>query len=654
MARLSFAFKVFFSLASLIFVSCTESVDDHSTTASHDNNSSRADEAIAKSDTAENDPLEVAIKMMSSIDRAYRPEFAPDGERLLYVSSETGSPQIFITGKDSSETRQATFFDDLVLDARWSPRDDIIAVEVAPGGGQNSQLYLTPVDGGEPKQITAGGNTNNWLITFSDDGRFLSYASNVAGNGSMDAYLYDLDTGESRLIAENPGIGYAPALSPDSEKAVIWRMVSRGKADLYLLDLKTGAEQHITAQQQGVSVSRSPVFSDNQTVYFRTNFDREMITLAKIDIDETGHASPIKIVAERNNAELESFDISPDGKMAALMWNAAGRSELSIFNLTTSEILEEPELPADIAGDVNFNADGSAITFSLSGAAAPSNIWTYSLADNKFKQITDSAHEGVYLDKLVRPELVTYKAHDGLELSGWLYRAPGVDGPGPIVLDFHGGPEGQERPSFNSTIQAFMTQGISIFAPNVRGSSGFGKTFVNLDNGAKRFNAIKDIKTTADHLIELKVADPERLGIMGASYGGYMVMAGITEYPELFAAAANLYGIINFETFFANTEAWMAMISTVEYGDPVTETQLLRDLSPIHKVDRIITPTIVLHGANDTNVPVIEAEQTVASLEERNVPVKYILFPDEGHGWGKTENRFTSTIEMVRWFQKYL
>jgi dipeptidyl aminopeptidase/acylaminoacyl peptidase len=199
-----------------------------------------------------------------------------------------------------------------------------------------------------------------------------------------------------------------------------------------------------------------------------------------------------------------------------------------------------------------------------------------------------------------------------------------------------------------------VARGISVFASNVRGSAGFGKEFVNMDNGPLRWNAVKDIRACADFLIRERIADPKRLGIMGGSYGGYMAMAGLTEYPDLFAAGANLFGVVNFETFFAETEPWMAAISKVEYGDPETQADMLRELSPINKVDRVKAPVIVLHGANDTNVPVVEAEQVVENLKQRGVPVEYILFPDEGHGFRKTKNRITSTVALVRWFEKHL
>jgi dipeptidyl aminopeptidase/acylaminoacyl peptidase len=275
-------------------------------------------------------------------------------------------------------------------------------------------------------------------------------------------------------------------------------------------------------------------------------------------------------------------------------------------------------------------------------------------ASGSLRQITFSPHAGVNLNDLVQPKLVRYKGEDGEPLTAWLWLPKRWTEPGPCVLSFHGGPEGQELPDFRSDYQALLGQGIAVLAPNVRGSGGFGKRFVNLDNQQLRFNGIKDIKASVDYLTNNKIADPHRLGIMGGSYGGYMTMAGLTEYPDLFRAGADLYGVVNFETFFAHTEPWMAAISTIKYGDPKTQADLLRKLSPINKIERVKAATIVLHGANDTNVPVVEAEQVVDNLKKRGVPVKLVMFPDEGHGWRKTPNRIRSTVEVTQWFVKYL
>jgi len=498
--------------------------------------------------------------------------------------------------------------------------------------------------------ITAGGQVNNWLHGWSDDGRYIRYSSSEGSESGMDCWLHDTTTSQNRLIVKNQGIG-ACELSPDNRYALAWRMVNRGETDLYLVNLESGTEQHLTPHE-GVAISEGGLFLDNDTLVFATNVDREMLALAKVDIAD-GVAGRLKILLGRDDADLAGIGKLGDGRLL-LNWNASGRSELAIFETSTGEMTPGPLLPAELAGPPLASADGTQVLFTVSGSSTPNNVWRLDPATGVFTQVSQTPHDGVDITTLVRPELKTYVAHDGLELSGWLYRPRDQVEPGPMVLSFHGGPEGQERPRFRSTYQALLSRGIAVFAPNVRGSSGFGKTFVNLDNGALRSNGIKDIEATVKFVTESDLTESGHIGIMGGSYGGYMVMAGITEYPDMFAAAANLFGIVNFETFFANTEPRMAAISMVEYGDPTTQAEMLQELSPIHRINRITTPTIVLHGANDTNVPVVEAEQVVENLKTRDVPVKYVLFPDEGHGWGKVENRVTSDVEIVAWFEAHL
>lgn len=607
--------------------------------------------AVAEPET---DDLETSVARMAAIGYSYGASFSPDGSQIVFVSNGTGVPQVWGALTDDADLQQLTKFEDPVGDVLWSPVGENLAVSVAPGGGMNSQIYLLPAAGGEPKQITEGGQVNNWLSEWSRDGRYLAYSSNAAGNGGMDCWLYDTDSSEARLIASNDGIGSCQ-LSPNAQRAVVWRMQSRGNADMYLLDLATNAEQLLTPHV-GVALTNQQEFVDDDTLLLSTNIDREFIALARIDIAADGTPGPVHYIAEREDAELADFEILADG-VVALMWNVAGRSELDYLELASGKVTAGPKLPAEIAADMVASPNRTVLALTASGSASPTNVWQLNTASGAFTQISNSAHEGIDLDTLVRPELLVYTAHDGLQLSGWLYRAKvngRAEGPTPMVLNFHGGPEGQTRPSFSSITQALAARGISVFAPNVRGSSGFGKTFVNLDNGALRFDGVKDIASTVNYVVEAGLAEPGRIGIMGGSYGGYMVMAGLTEYPDMFSAGANLFGVVNFETFFANTEPWMAAISTVEYGDPVKDKELLEQLSPIHKVERVNAPTIVLHGANDTNVPVVEAEQVVDNLKQRGVPVKYVLFPDEGHGWRKTENRVTSDVEIVRWFETHL
>jgi dipeptidyl aminopeptidase/acylaminoacyl peptidase len=456
------------------------------------------------------------------------------------------------------------------------------------------------------------------------------------------------------MVAQNRGVGSIDDLSRDGKYAIVSRLVNRGDNNLYLVRLSDSKEMLLTPHDGPGQFGAIRFSPDGRTVYLISNKDRDLTALARVRLDQDGQPGPIEVLVARDNGELAGAALNEQGTLMALIWNIAGRSELSFYDTATGKIVTGPKLPAEIAVAPEFSDDGRRLALAISGSSSPADIWVLDLGSKQFTQLTQSPHAGIDLSKLVRPELVRYKAHDGLELSGWLYRPNGITRPGPVVLSFHGGPEGQERPGFNSMYQALLSRGIAVFAPNVRGSSGFGKKFVNLDNGALRENGVKDIKASVDYVISTGVADPKRVGIVGGSYGGYMVMAGLTEYPDMFAAGANLFGVVNFETFFKNTQPWMAAISKIEYGDPDKEAEMLRRLSPLTHIDRVKAPTIVLHGANDTNVPVIEAEQVVENLKKRSVPVEYVLFPDEGHGWRKTPNRIRSTVSIVRFFEKYL
>jgi dipeptidyl aminopeptidase/acylaminoacyl peptidase len=596
--------------------------------------------------------LERSVAAMVRIGFCSNPSFSPDGKRIAFVSNMTGTPQIFTVATAGGWPEQVTAFEDPVGAVSWSPEGSWLAFSLAPGGGMNQQVYLARPDGSGVKRLTDGGKETNQLGVWARDGRALSLGSNRRDGAAIDAYLYDVASERMRLAVENRGIGGFSDLARDGKRALLSRLVSRGDNNLYVVDLATAKETLLTPHE-GPGSFGGAFSRDGRTVYLASNKDRDRVAFARTRLGVGGAPGPIEVLAERADAELSDFEINDAGTKAALLWNVAGRSEIEVFDLKTDKTLSRPKLPAEIAGGMTFSRDGRLLAMTLSGAATPADVWVLELPTGRFRQVTHSPHAGVDLRKLVRPELIRFPAHDGLELSGWLYRPSGAP-PYPMVLSFHGGPEGQERPGFNSTYQALLANGIAVFAPNVRGSSGFGKKFVNLDNGALRKNGVKDIASCVARVVGAGLADAKRVGVMGGSYGGYMVMAGLSEYPGTFAAGADLFGVVNFETFFKHTEPWMAAISKIEYGDPDKEADMLRDLSPIHKVDRVTAPTIVLHGANDTNVPVVEAEQVVESLKKRGVPVEYVLFPDEGHGFRKTGNRIRAAVAIVQWFTKYL
>ncbi len=590
--------------------------------------------------------LKEDIIALANIGNCRAGSYLSNGKEIVFLSSLSGSPQIWKIPSTGGWPIQLTAFGDPVTAMKPSPKGDWIAFLLAPGGGLNAQIYVMKSDGSQVNQITKGGKTNNFLGVWSKDGSLLSFGSNEQNDIGVDFFIYDVKKESYNLALKNKGTGGIVDFAADNKKVLITRLASRGSNDLYLYDLNTKNEKLLTKHEGPGTFFGNLVKSDD--VYLGSNKNRDLLAFGISKNDD------IAILSEKKNAELNDLVINHVESKAALIWNEAGRSKVTFFDLKEKKETGQIPLPVELVSNVSFSPDDNTIIFTGSGSNEPSNIWVYSLSSKQFKKLTDSPHPGVNLKTFATPELVTFKSFDGLELSGWLYKPTQGTAPFPTVISFHGGPEGQSVPNLNSTAQALSKGGIAFFLPNVRGSSGFGKKFVNLDNGSLRVNGVKDIKACTDYLINSGTSKKDAIGIMGGSYGGYMVMAGVTEYPDMFAAGANLFGVVNFETFFKNTEPWMASISTVEYGDPATQAEMLKQLSPIHKASVIKTPLLVQHGANDTNVPVIEAEQVVDALKKNNIPVHYTLFPDEGHGWAKTKNRITSTVEIVDWFTKYL
>ncbi len=598
------------------------------------------------------DELVARVELLAGIGSCSGASYSPDGKRLAFTSDLSGSPQVWVVSAGGGWPRRVTSFPDQVTSSRWSPTSDLIAVEVAPGGGLNQQVYVVQPDGRGLRRLTPGGAENNRLTRWSRDGRTLYVASNKDDPSAFETYAVDVSSGDWTRITKRGGITTLSDVSSDGKRALITRSAARGNSDAYLVDIATGVATHLTPHE-GQASYFGPRFGADGAVWLDTDDGREHSGLARIALEGD---RPVKLeyVATRDDAELEGAAFDDTGSRALLVWNHAGRSELELFETKGRGRSAGPKLPAEIVGGVAWSRDGRRIALTLLGSATPVDIWTFAPGDRDVARLTESPHPGIELGSLVTPALQTFPAHDGLELSGWLYVPQGFRRPGPVVLSFHGGPEGQERPQFNRTYQALLANDIAVFAPNVRGSAGFGKTFVHLDDREKRFDGVRDIQACIDHVVKTGVADAERIGITGGSYGGYMTMAGITEFPDAFAGAVCVCGIINFLTFFKHTQPWMAAVSKSEYGDPDTQRDLLERLSPINKIDRAKTPLLVLHGANDTNVPLVEAEQMVDELRKRNVEVDSVIFPDEGHGFTKTANRTRAAIETVRWFARHL
>lgn len=588
---------------------------------------------------------------LANIGRCGGPTFSPDGQRVAFVSDLSGSPQAWSIATDGRRPERITAFDASVLRASWSPRGDLIAVIAAPGGGMNRQVYTIRPDGSEQRLLTPGGLENNRLGPWTPDGSRLFVTSDLREPEWLDTYLVDVGSGAWAEVARTRGISVLMDVSRDGRRALL-RRGPDGNNDLYVIDLDHATERHLTPHGGDATFSNARFASDSMSLYLLTDECREHACFARVGLDDGGVAA-VEVVAAREHG-LEMFEITDDGTCAALVWNVEGRSEVELYDLQRRESLLRTFVPFFQLGDLCWSPDGARLAFDGWGPAVTTDVHLLDRSDGSIRQVTHSPHLGVDLGALRQPGIEHFTAHDGLPLSGWLYRPARFDPPGPVVLSFHGGPEGQERPVLDRTYCALLEAGIAVFAPNVRGSTGFGRSFQHLDDREGRFDAIRDIGSCVDHIVATGIADPRLIGITGWSYGGYLTMAGITEFPECFAAAVCQYGIVDLRSWFVHTEKWIAAASIAEYGDPDKDGDLLDRLSPINKMDRVRTPTLVIHGANDTNCPLGESKQITSALALRGVPVELIVFPDEGHGFLKPANRTRAMRETVGWFRRYL
>lgn len=596
--------------------------------------------------------IEARVKAMAEIPSTFSPSYSRDGKRIAFLSNRSGTPQVWMVDAAGGEPKQITQGTDPVGSVEWSLVEDRIAYDVARGGGFNAQVFYSKPDGSDAKLITSGGKEDNFSGSFAPDGRYW-FRSAQRDPQSPDSWIYDPKTGKSAMAIEYHGFGGIVDIERPANRALISRLVTRGNTNLYLHDLHTNKEILLTPHE-GPALASGELAPDGSAVYIVHNLGRDRQVVSRIPIDAAGKPGAMTLFAERNDAEADDFAISDDGRRAVVVWNVGGRSELELVSLPDGKRMPFAQPPGEVVSVSDFSPDGSRVALNVTGAAQPPGAWQYEFASQRYTQIAPFTTPGVDLSTLVRPELRKYQAQDGLWLTGWLYLPNGFKQPGPVVLSFHGGPEGQERPTFRADYQAILAQGIAVFAPNIRGSYGFGKKFLALDDREKRFDANRDVYDSAQYLIQSGVGARGKLGIVGGSYGGYVVMMAVTEYPDTFAAGADLFGIVNFETFFAQSTPWMGAISSGEYGDPKTQADLLKRLSPIHKLDRVQAAMLVMHGANDTNVPVVEARQVVDTLKKNGRDVEFLLFPDEGHGWRKIPNRVKSTTTLADFFRRHL
>ncbi|MDQ4118237.1 MAG: prolyl oligopeptidase family serine peptidase, partial [Actinomycetota bacterium] len=480
------------------------------------------------------------------------------------------------------------------------------------------------------------------LGPWSPTGRMLGVTIRQEGRGEGAACLVDVRTGASTVLATGVAADVC-GIGGDGRRAVV-RTGPRGARRLELIDLHTGRRTELVS---GATVAAARFGVTGGTLLLHTDDGREHPALLAATMAERGEVSLTRVVAGRPDADLDRVALDPAGARAALVWNDGGLSRLEVTDLRGRRSTRLPA-PDPVVTGVSFTRDSSALIVSGHGPDTAPRVSRVTLpAPGVPARIAPLLPGATGAAVVPRPE--PFVAEDGWDLHGWLLRVPGADRPGPALVWLHGGPESEERPGFAPLLQWVAAFGITVFTPNVRGSSGRGRTFSHADDGDRREHAITDVRAAATHLVRAGIADPDRIAVGGRSYGGYLTLAALTRFPCLFRAGIDVSGMADLETFYAGTEPWVAAAAAPEYGDPATDAALLRSLSPIHRADRITVPLLVVHGAHDTNVPVGEARRIVAARDGTDVPAELVILDDEGHEIHDRHTRERFVRDTGRW-----
>jgi len=562
-------------------------------------------------------------------------DWMEDGS-ILITTRFGETAQLHRVAAPGADRTQITFFAEPIGGARTIPGTDRFAYQRDAGGAENFQTFVAGLTGGDAA-ITEP-DTRNGGPVFSDDGRTAFW--NRVERGQSDYDILTMTVGEPssrRVVFEGTG-QYSPVdVSPDGTKLLLEQSISILDTRLWLLDLATGTATRIRDTATPVAYGGAEFTRDGRSIITTSDEGGEALRLVEIALD-SGAVTPL---TEPSTWDVDDFDLSDDGRLLAWSINEDGYSKVAVRDLVTRRALPQPELPGGVLGALSFSPDGSKLAIGLATPSSPGDVWSWDVVQGGLTRWTRSEVGPLDPATFVTPDLVRYPTFDDLQIPAFVYRPNGTAGRRPVIIDIHGGPESQARPGFSANYQQWVADlGAAVIVPNVRGSSGYGKTWLAADNGPLRQDSVRDIGALLDWIATQPDLDPERVVVHGGSYGGFMVLASLAAYSDRLAGAVNIFGIANFVSFLQNTEAYRRDLRRVEYGDerdPAMRAVFER-ISPLNLTDAMTAPLLVIQGANDPRVPQSESEQIVSAVRAEGRPVWYLLAPNEGHGFRKKFN----------------
>ncbi len=595
------------------------------------------------------------LQQLLKVYTTYGASFSRDEKAIAFVTDATGVFNIWTVPVEGGEPKQLTFENENSIGGAWfSPNTDEIVYMQDVGGNELYHIYIMPASGGKAVDIIADPQVRAVFLGWSHDGNSFLYQTNSRDRRYMDVYSYDMKNRSSKMIFKNKkGLQFACA-SGDMNLIALVKTITSTDSDIYLYNVKKKRLANLTSHHGEIVFAPSTFSPDGKFLYYRTDEGSEFTYLKRMNLKNYQTED-----VARDNWDIIYAGFSHNGRYFYYASNEDGSTKITVLNTVTDVPIELPNIPQGELSSIGFSRSEKFMTYYFRGDTRPRDLYLMGLKSGESSKLTNSVPEYLDTKDLVESKLVRYKSFDGLEIPAYLYTPHNIRKGEklPALVWVHGGPGGQSRKGYDGLKQYFVNHGYVLLVVNNRGSSGYGKSFYTADDHKHGAEPLWDCVWGKKYLTTLPYVDSTRVGIIGGSYGGYMVLAALTFQPEVFAAGVDLFGIANWINVLNKIPPWWEAFRESlikEIGSPKTEEAYLKSISPLFHADEITKPLLVLQGANDPRVPEEESEQIVEAVKSKGGVAKLIIFPDEGHGFRKLENRIKGYTAAKEFLDKYL
>lgn len=582
---------------------------------------------------------------------AYQLKVVPQKQELTFVTKLTGIAQLWRWNPEQAAPEQVTFLPDRVVEVEHSPCGRKTVIGMDNKGDERQQLFLLTENGTVVKPLTDAPAYFHYFGGWSPCGQRIAWSSNRRNPRSFDIFVQDVETGAYEEVFRSDGRTDPIGWLPDGKGLIFSVQETNIDNSLYVLDVQTKEAHKLAICTSHARYHSLALSQDGETGYLVTDREQDTKALCRFSL-QTGELEGLVHIPKW---DIEAVKLSPNEALLAFTINEGGYSVLALYSLSDHRWERVEEGPRGVISSLAWVTDDQ-LAYTLKSPTLPGDIWSYTISEKSSQRVTSIGQSAVLEDKLIEPELCTFASFDGLEVPYFLYTKDTNEQAQkkPVVVYVHGGPESQIRPEYHPVFQYLANEGFTVVAPNVRGSMGYGREYVQLDDRRLRMNSVADLAWLVKDLSKRSSVDPDAIGIMGRSYGGFMTLAALTHYPDLWAAGVDIVGISHFRTFLENTGEWRRRLREAEYGFLGEDNDFFEEIAPLNHSHKITAPLLVFHGRNDTRVPVSEAEQLVADMRGRGQDVDLHIFEDEGHFTEKMDNHITMNQKISQFFLERL